>query len=62
MSKVDDIEAAPYPSIPQQDVDNTLKGRNIAHGDVLTEGEQRDLRRGLHQRHISMIALAGEHW
>lgn len=28
-------------------------------GDVVTVNEERDLVRGLHQRHISLIALAG---
>lgn len=28
-------------------------------GDFVTENEERDLSRGLHQRHISLIALAG---
>ena len=28
-------------------------------GDFVTENEERDLTRGLHQRHISLIALAG---
>ncbi|CAD0081643.1 unnamed protein product, partial [Aureobasidium vineae] len=32
---------------------------NVQHGDFVTENEERDLRRGLGQRHIQMIALAG---
>lgn len=32
---------------------------NVQHGDFVTENEERDLRRGLAQRHIQMIALAG---
>ncbi|KAG9719297.1 hypothetical protein KCU73_g14841, partial [Aureobasidium melanogenum] len=32
---------------------------NVQHGDFVTEHEERDLRRGLAQRHIQMIALAG---
>lgn len=28
-------------------------------GDFVTRNEEEDLRRGLHQRHISLIALAG---
>lgn len=63
MSKTEDIEVAPYPTVPHHDNESTYKPSNnvrVAHGDVLTEGEERDLRRGLHQRHISMIALAGE--
>lgn len=33
---------------------------NVHHGDFITENEERDLRRGLGQRHIQMIALAGK--
>ena len=33
--------------------------RPIAEGDVLTEHERRNLSRGLKQRHLSMVALAG---
>lgn len=33
---------------------------NVQHGDFVTENEERDLRRGLGQRHIQMIALAGK--
>jgi amino acid permease len=37
------------------------KERTILHAsDLVTENEERDLRRGLAQRHVSMIALAGE--
>ncbi|CZT19761.1 related to general amino acid permease [Ramularia collo-cygni] len=32
---------------------------NVSEGDFVTEREDRDLNRGLHQRHISLIALAG---
>jgi amino acid transporter len=32
---------------------------NVQYGDFVTENEERDLKRGLAQRHISMIALAG---
>jgi hypothetical protein len=32
---------------------------NVQHGDFVTEMEERDLKRGLGQRHIQMIALAG---
>lgn len=32
---------------------------NVAEGDFVTEHEDRDLNRGLHQRHISLIAIAG---
>lgn len=32
---------------------------NVSDGDFVTENENRDLDRGLHQRHISLIALAG---
>lgn len=33
--------------------------RNDQQGDFVTENEDRDLSRGLHQRHISLIAIAG---
>lgn len=33
--------------------------RDDHHGDFLTDNEQQNLARGLHQRHISLIALAG---
>lgn len=32
---------------------------NVSEGDFVTEHEDQDLKRGLHQRHISLIALAG---
>lgn len=48
-------------TLPYGDAEAALpKGRPIAHGDIVTEQEERDLRRGLAQRHVSMIALAGE--
>lgn len=37
----------------------TLDGPPALGGDVVTAHEQRDLKRGLAQRHVSMIALAG---
>lgn len=33
--------------------------RDDHHGDFVTQHEQQHLSRGLHQRHISLIALAG---
>lgn len=33
--------------------------RNDIEGDLVTDRERRDLKRGLHQRHIQMIAIAG---
>lgn len=33
--------------------------RDDHHGDFVTRNEEQDLSRGLHQRHISLIALAG---
>ncbi|WVQ76414.1 hypothetical protein IAR50_006080 [Cryptococcus sp. DSM 104548] len=53
----DALQSPTAPSLRQLESDRSeLKG--IA-GDVVTEREHRDLRRGLAQRHISMIALAG---
>jgi hypothetical protein len=62
MSKADFIEPAPLSTFPRgYDVEGAdPKARPVAHGDVVTEGEERDLRRGLQQRHVSMLALAGE--
>lgn len=33
--------------------------RDDHHGDFLTDSERQNLQRGLHQRHVSLIALAG---
>lgn len=33
--------------------------RGDLEGDLVTSNEERDLHRGLHQRHISLIAIAG---
>ncbi|WWC59778.1 uncharacterized protein I303_102340 [Kwoniella dejecticola CBS 10117] len=41
------------------DVELDQKVKDIPPGDYVTENENRDLKRGLAQRHISMIALAG---
>lgn len=35
------------------------QGSFIEEGDFVTRAEERDLARGLHQRHISLIAIAG---
>jgi amino acid permease len=61
----DVISVAPLPVYAEDDETKydteraDVKSRYVAHGDVVTEQEERDLRRGLHQRHISMMALAG---
>ncbi|WWD19444.1 hypothetical protein CI109_103904 [Kwoniella shandongensis] len=58
--KDDVIDVAPLHTL--RDIESNgdfVKGREIAAGDMVTENEERDLRRGLAQRHISMIALAG---
>ena len=34
----------------------------VEHGDFVTATEERDLKRGLAQRHIQMIALAGKRY
>lgn len=34
----------------------------VEHGDFVTATEERDLKRGLAQRHIQMIALAGKQY
>lgn len=39
--------------------EDTAAPRDDHQGDLLTRNEQQDLSRGLHQRHISLIALAG---
>ncbi|KAH8819343.1 amino acid permease-like protein [Xylogone sp. PMI_703] len=51
-----DVEVAPSPAGGERDA-NALHDDH--EGDFVTENEQRDLARGLHQRHISLIALAG---
>lgn len=35
------------------------RGKSVDNGDFVTEREERELSRGLHQRHISLIAIAG---
>ncbi|THV97651.1 hypothetical protein D6D26_06632, partial [Aureobasidium pullulans] len=52
---------AAYDAQPSKTVDVGAYGvqDNVQHGDFVTENEERDLRRGLAQRHIQMIALAG---
>ncbi|KAK8853034.1 hypothetical protein IAR55_003735 [Kwoniella newhampshirensis] len=54
------IDVAPLHTLSEAESrGDYIKGREIAAGDMGTENEERDLRRGLAQRHISMIALAG---
>lgn len=36
-----------------------VHGGSVEEGDFVTRAEERDLARGLHQRHISLIAIAG---
>lgn len=55
MDKRLDIEVAPD-LLNEQDAGAL---HNDHGGDFVTLNEQRDLVRGLHQRHISLIALAG---
>ena len=51
----------PVPLVPTLDQSEVIKGRrDIDPSDLVTENETRDLRRGLAQRHVSMIALAGK--
>ncbi|WVR04011.1 hypothetical protein IAU60_001010 [Kwoniella sp. DSM 27419] len=54
-----DIEAHGhgYPHSNASGIDD--KRRDIDPGDMVTENERRHLKRGLQQRHVSMIALAG---
>lgn len=59
-SKDADLIAPAYPSYHSAETGGIPKARDIAEGDVVTTEERRDLRRGLAQRHVSMIALAGE--
>ena len=52
---------------PVVDVDASLEAQReseasssrIHENDFVTQNEERDLSRGLHQRHISLIAIAG---
>lgn len=48
-----DVEAA-----PENQYTHTNSSR-IDEGDFVTQTEERDLARGLHQRHVSLIAIAG---
>lgn len=50
MEKLTHVESADKAALPE---------RLQTSGDVLTLNEERDLKRGLAQRHVSMIALAG---
>lgn len=46
----------------EQPVEDNIEGpsnNHIVEGDLVTRDEERDLARGLHQRHISLIAIAG---
>jgi amino acid transporter len=43
---------------PDPFIENTLNDDGH-EGDFVTPNEQKDLRRGLYQRHIGLIALAG---
>lgn len=45
-------------AFPDPFIENTREGDGH-EGDFVTPNEQKDLRRGLHQRHIGLIALAG---
>lgn len=38
---------------------NTNNSYRVEDSDFVTRNEERDLSRGLHQRHISLIAIAG---
>ncbi|EGY15208.1 hypothetical protein VD0002_g5630 [Verticillium dahliae] len=52
ISPNDDVEVATnYSKTGDQDADH--------NGDLLTSAEERDLRRGLEQRHLSMLGIAG---
>lgn len=59
-SKRADVEAVP-PSNPSERslMPGDLLSPSDHGGDFVTTNEQQDLARGLHQRHISLIALAG---
>lgn len=43
----------------EQRLNPELHHQGLHEGDFVTFNEQQDLRRGLHQRHISLIAIAG---
>ena len=49
------VEVTPSLSSPSY----THAARDDHEGDFVTQNEDRDLSRGLHQRHISLIAIAG---
>ncbi|RVX73396.1 hypothetical protein B0A52_03038 [Exophiala mesophila] len=47
------------PSFTAQSISQDQDVRYLHNGDFVTHTEDTDLRRGLHQRHISLIAIAG---
>ena len=55
----DIVQPAPSLSHNVDGIEIGFKGRYIDAADLVTANEERDLRRGLGQRHVSMIALAG---
>ena len=50
------VNIEPSPEIVQPS--NSSIG-HVEEGDFVTVNEQQDLSRGLHQRHVSLIAIAG---
>ena len=58
----DDIERSKYGTVEVTSHarnGSPTDGRDDLDGDLVTRNEDRDLSRGLHQRHIGLIAIAG---
>ena len=57
----DDVERHGKQGVVERTSSNSspIGARDDLDGDLVTRNEDRDLSRGLHQRHISLIAIAG---
>lgn len=59
--KGEGVAPAAWPPVDDLEAQKVYDGRNPdADEVVLSQVEEEGLKRGLHQRHISMMALAGE--
>lgn len=58
-SRRKDIGVDVVPSNNDEEYEQLLSSSRIEDGDFVTRTEERDLSRGLHQRHVSLIAIAG---
>lgn len=58
-SRRKDIGVDVVPSNNDEEYEQLLSSSRIEDGDFVTRTEERDLSRGLRQRHVSLIAIAG---